>query len=1368
MMAAGRAGPPPQEQLLALRALLIEHGLDTLAPKQGRTGSRVRLPLQHFDSAEHDPEDDIAAALSLGSGQPNAAVLVSEPSGGEDWRLGRVHSYDAKAQTFAAHLLGSDGVVDKATAVSAPRLGVYWLHEPVREFAARLASAHAERDRAEAEILFRCYVQSMPTTGVYTLSDTQVERLLERAVPAHRMPAAGKALLRSGAAEALVSEVRLAYTHSMNAMLLRHSIVRPPLGLGNDTDFIPAPPPPPPEIGVIAAAKLPEYPHAVASFAAVSSAAMPEVCRAVFAARHECLQLARLSLFDVETPRTRTLIEYESAQASHLKKVMGFITGTWQPAIHTVVTEALGTGPGGAALSEPPPPPLQLPSIEGVGRGRVDSAANAERQGDWAGSRPSPSSRQDRLSTQVNLMMSDALTCFARDSLHAYVAFLEGHAGRPGVPVLDPAYLRSTPLLSVELLVEEGEVGYSVPPEKMVHACLRQLDLGLEALAPLTELNLFGSLLSSQLRPLSSAGVASEVQTIDLRHRLETALRAATAPMSEYLKSLRPHEEVLRREDSACVAAFASADDGEEQSFDLPGIEAKVRELRTAQAALDDALPDRVLIGTFLIDVVALKGALHAKHEAGIDLLVQLVAARGSELSASVSAGFGEIHRRLTEKPENIEALTALEEFRAEVPRRTNALAAELEEMSSCYDALEGFQVEIAEQDYTARWGACRWPQRLVELEEAVAQRAEDDRRAYEAELSGQQEEFQQELEEMCNRVAGFDQYTDLSRVRHVAGVVRDVETALADFEKRTSLFNQREVLFGKEATDYERLSSVVKEFEPYANLWQTADTWRRSQKDWLDGSLLALDPDDVSRVFEQMQRAMAKAVKTFQGVPGCLAVAKNLKEELASFSSSVQVVTALRNPGMRDRHWAALGEALGTQIQPDEAFTLRDATERMKLHEPQIMAEVQKVCDRALKEFAIEKALDDMVEAWAPIEFDVVAYRTTGTSVVKVSDECNTLLDDHIVLTQQFSFSPHKGPFETRITDWETKLRLVQEVLSEWLACQRNWMYLQPIFDSEDIQRQLPAEAKRFSAVDKLWRKTIKAVTAAPHVLTFCDDDALLTAWSSANEELERVQKNLADYLETKRAAFARFYFLSNDELISILSQTKDPNAVQPHLRKCFEAIHSITMTGEQCEMSDMISAEKEVMPFDTPLQPKGSVELWMGEIETTMRRSVRKETETGIADYKVQARGDFMKSHASMVAISVSQLDWTSCVELAISDGGCDGVRQYLETMVAQLKELSLLVRTKLSKLQSKVMSAIIVMELHARDVVERLIEAGVSRTGDFEWVSQLRYYWEERESRFGPINMLVRMVQCTYPYGYEYLGASSRLVVTPLTDR
>ncbi len=85
----------------------------------------------------------------------------------------------------------------------------------------------------------------------------------------------------------------------------------------------------------------------------------------------------------------------------------------------------------------------------------------------------------------------------------------------------------------------------------------------------------------------------------------------------------------------------------------------------------------------------------------------------------------------------------------------------------------------------------------------------------------------------------------------------------------------------------------------------------------------------------------------------------------------------------------------------------------------------------------------------------------------------------------------------------------------------------------------------------------------------------------------------------------------------------------------------------------------------------------------------------------------------------------------------------------------------RKKLSKNQSITLNALIVIDVHARDVVENLYKNNISDLNSFEWISQLRYYWQDD-------NCAAKCVQTVFPYGYEYLGNTLRLVITPLTDK
>uniref|UniRef100_A0A8C2U835 Dynein axonemal heavy chain 3 n=1 Tax=Coturnix japonica TaxID=93934 RepID=A0A8C2U835_COTJA len=514
-------------------------------------------------------------------------------------------------------------------------------------------------------------------------------------------------------------------------------------------------------------------------------------------------------------------------------------------------------------------------------------------------------------------------------------------------------------------------------------------------------------------------------------------------------------------------------------------------------------------------------------------------------------------------------------------------------------------------------------------------------------------------------------------------------------------------------------LQLTITKKQPIEQLWMTAHDFHTKSEEWMHGSLQKLDADEINEEVGNMWRVMYKLSKTFAELPMLKRLAESTKYKLDKFKQHLPVLSLVCNRGMKERHWEQVLQALpwagGAAARAGAEAVKRSSCSYLKM---------------CLQNHSILSAVDDI----------------------------QLLLDDHIVKTQTMCGSPFIKPIEAECRAWEAKLNLMQSIIDNWLKCQATWMYLEPIFSSEDIIAQMPEEGRKFGVVDVYWKDIMAQAVSANIYSVRCYQPKMLDRLLEANTLLEDIQKGLNLYLEKKRLFFPRFFFLSNDELLEILSETKDPLRVQPHLKKCFEGIAQLEFT-EDLEILGMISSEKEVVPFIDKLYPKnGMVEKWLLQVEEMMLASVRQVIQDGIGGYVKVPRKAWVLQWPGQVVICVSTIYWTEAVSEAITKGT---LQDFLEESNRQIGDIVDLVRGKLSTGARLTLGALTVIDVHARDVVEKLVEEKITDLNDFQWISQLRYYWEGED-------VMVRMITTEAKYGYEYLGNSSRLVITPLTDR
>ncbi|KAL4617872.1 dynein heavy chain 3, axonemal [Arapaima gigas] len=766
-----------------------------------------------------------------------------------------------------------------------------------------------------------------------------------------------------------------------------------------------------------------------------------------------------------------------------------------------------------------------------------------------------------------------------------------------------------------------------------------------------------------------------------------------------------------------------------------------------------------VPLAMLCLDTVGLHEELTGSTEKLKNTLLVHVAHENRQLNRSICRRYEEIAETVSSIPRDTEELVGLRKYLKHTCEVTvHTLKGEVNDSAKRLIFLLDFAA-LPHEDVKLNSSVFHWPEQIVSVCELNETRLATCKEHAESNLIRRISEFDQKLEISNKKIEAFKKKEIMSvaemknNVEKLARLTGYIEAALTELEE----INKEESLLGKEQSKFPILPTILASKQPYDQLWTTAFNFQNMSEIWMNDPFINLNAEKISEELENMWRTMYKLTKSFTDLPGPRRVADTFKLKMDKFKNHLPILSIICNPGIKDRHWEKISSIVGFEVKPGSDASLSSMLELGLSAYSDTLRELE---GAASKEYSLEKALEKMKSEWADLQFVFSQYKDTGTSIVGAVDDIQVLLDDHIIKTQTMRGSPFIKPIETECKEWEEKLVLIQDILDAMLKCQATWLYLEPIFSSEDIIAQMPEEGRKFSVVDGYWKDIISEAVKDTRILVATSQPNMLERLRESNIFLEDIQKGLNTYLEQKRLFFPRFFFLSNDELLEILSETKDPLRVQPHLKKCFEGIARLEFTKDM-EITGMISSEKETVPFIQKIYPaeaKGMVEKWLQQVEKMMLNSVRAVIHEGVKEYVQFPRKEWVLRWPGQVVICASSIFWTSEVSEAIEK---NSLPAYLEQSNDQIADIVELVRGKLSGGARMTLGALTVIDVHARDVVAKLAHDGISSLNDFQWTSQLRYYWEDKD-------VLVRMITTTVKYGYEYLGNSPRLVITPLTDR
>ncbi len=402
--------------------------------------------------------------------------------------------------------------------------------------------------------------------------------------------------------------------------------------------------------------------------------------------------------------------------------------------------------------------------------------------------------------------------------------------------------------------------------------------------------------------------------------------------------------------------------------------------------------------------------------------------------------------------------------------------------------------------------------------------------------------------------------------------------------------------------------------------------------------------------------------------------------------------------------------------------------------------------------------------------------------------------LHDQLQALSTMAGSRFVALFEEERKSWEVCLARCLEVLDQITEVQMQWLHLHSLFDAgsggSSLRKKLQREFVAFSNVNS-------QILSFFGYLSECT--GLVEGLNSATglerilSDLNDIVRSLSKFLEAQRSVFPRFFFMSDADLLLVLSMS--PRRIEtliPILGKLFSGIGQLEYRFTETHgvvATSVISKEGEHVQLCRPVlfEEGSSITDFLSNFDRTLKESLQGflpkalRAFEGLLYTNSEITGDsltqILERFPSQVLLLASRIMFTQKVDDSLSGSGGD-LEELLSELTLKLNHLCACVisgdgKKGLPDPIGMKREHVIKDLVYQRDTLRTLVQAGISDSSAHEWNHQLRLYWEvghEGNTAFTRkgISVSLKCAEARFDYGWEYLGVGDTLVQTPLTSR